>query len=361
MKKLVGLAAAGLFAAGAAQAGNLTVANSDITLYGGISAGLDYASTDLGVGVSNALAPAREDNFRLYNVAIGLMKQADPNNSPIGFNLSFAYFYVPTVVASPNVVNGAQLIKLGTTDTFKPWLGYLTIAPVEGLSIDAGLLWAKYGEAPVTILNPHINRGILFVHYNPVLFAGLRVNYSIEGLANVYVGYNQGGGLFQGTASGLGRNIEDAIEAGVSFNLDAFKVGLHMYDEATGKNFYTLSLRSEVAGAKAGVQIFLATEDDKIQNNTTDDSSWGAALFVQPQLTDTISVPVRIEYENTDAKTDDSIWTFTITPTWKPTTNTYARVEVAYTSWKNKFGKISDGTLNKDSRTIYALEIGYLF
>ena len=358
MKKVVGLAAAGLLAAGAAQAGNLTVANSDITLYGGISAGAEYTTTDLGLAVGAGTAQDREDKFRLYNVAIGLKKDADPNKSPIGFNLAFAYFYVPTVVASADTVNNNNLIALGTTNTFRPWLGYATIAPIEGLSIDAGLLWAKYGEAPVTILNPHINRGVLFVHYNPVLFAGLRVNYSVADLANVYVGYNQGGGLFQGNGF---RSVNDAIEAGVSVNIDTIKVGLHMYDEATGKNFYTLCVKSDFGGTKAGIQVSVATEDDKVQSPTTDDSSWGAALFVQPQITDTVSVPVRIEYENTDAKKDDDIWTFTITPTWKPTKNTFARVEVSYASWKNAFGKISDGTTGKDSRTVYALEIGYLF
>ncbi|HIE58381.1 MAG TPA: porin, partial [Hydrogenothermaceae bacterium] len=100
MKKLVGLAAAGLLTAGAVQAGNLTVANSDIVLYGGISAGAEYANTDLGA----INAQPRKLPFRLYNVAIGLMKKADANNSPIGFNLAFAYFYVPTVVASADTV-----------------------------------------------------------------------------------------------------------------------------------------------------------------------------------------------------------------------------------------------------------------
>jgi len=360
MKKLAGLAAAGLLALGTANAGSITAANSDIVFYGGISAGVDYTSQDLKIAVDNNLAQTRKDNFRLYNVALGLMKAADPDKSPIGFNLAFAYFYVPTVLASPNTVNNANLIALGTTKTFTPWLGYLTVAPVEGFSIDAGLLWAKYGEAPVTILNPHINRGALFVHYDPVLFAGLRANIDV-GAAKVYVGYNQGGGLFQGAASGLGRNITDAIEAGITADLGVAKAGFHIYDEMGGKNFYTLCLKSEVAGTNVGAQISIATEDDAIKDDTTDDSSWGIALYAQPALTETISLPIRVEYENTDAKVgDDTIWTFTITPTWKPTGNTFARVELAYTSWEGKFADINDGTA-EDSRTVLALEIGYLF
>ncbi|MDQ7055895.1 MAG: hypothetical protein Q9M89_05245 [Persephonella sp.] len=42
------------------------------------------------------------------------------------------------------------------------------------------------------------NRGALFAGLDPVLFAGARVNYD-AGVAKVYIGYNQGGGLRQGS------------------------------------------------------------------------------------------------------------------------------------------------------------------
>ncbi len=353
MKKVLGLAAAGLLAAGAAQAGTLTVANSDITLYGGVSAAYEYQNNDLVVGAS-----PREDQFRITSFAIGLKKDADPNKSPIGFNAAFASFAVPTVVASVDVVNSG-LIAYGNPNQFKPWLAYATIAPVEGLSIDAGLLWAKYGEAPLTILNPNINRGALFVYFNPVLFTGARINYD-AGVAKVYAGYNQGNGLFQG---GTYRSVNDAVELGATANLGIAKAGLHVYDEAGGYNFYTLCLKGDFGAAKAGVQISYATKDDKIKSATTDDNQFGIALNVDPSISEQIAVPIRIEYVNTDAKKDDTIWTFTVTPTWKPTKNTFARVELAYTSADAKlFGKVPNGTANtKDTRTVAAFEAGFLF
>ncbi|NPA12870.1 MAG: porin, partial [Aquificae bacterium] len=42
MKKAFSLAAAGLLVVSAAQAGTLKVANSDIVLYGGVSASYEY-------------------------------------------------------------------------------------------------------------------------------------------------------------------------------------------------------------------------------------------------------------------------------------------------------------------------------
>jgi len=46
MKKVVGLAAAGLLAVSAANAGQITVANTDITLFGGVSASYDIQNND---------------------------------------------------------------------------------------------------------------------------------------------------------------------------------------------------------------------------------------------------------------------------------------------------------------------------
>lgn len=69
MKKVMGLAAAGLLAAGVANAGSLTVANSDITLYGGVSAGYQYLTTEHSAG-----SLTNNDYFSVNNVIIGLKK-----------------------------------------------------------------------------------------------------------------------------------------------------------------------------------------------------------------------------------------------------------------------------------------------
>ncbi|WP_457642664.1 outer membrane beta-barrel protein [Persephonella sp.] len=390
MKKVLSLAAAGLLAAGAAQAGTLTVANSDITLYGGVSASYDWQSSDHIAGGSGF----NKDNFHVSTFAIGLMKKADAN-SPIGFNAAFASFQVPTVLASSRVVNTPPLIASGSTSTFAPWLAYVTIAPVEGLSIDAGLLWNKFGEAPLTILNRHYTRGILFTGH-PVLYAGARANYD-AGIAQVYVGYNQGGGLRQKdtviTAGRVGFNTKDAVEAGIVFNLSDFvgfgsKVSLHTYNEAKGRDLYVLCTKVDLGLVKAGLEFDYTTLDDEAdRSNATasraqfgpdsgaDSSAWGIALnldfdFLNAQIAN-VTVPIRIEYVDNGDSTDmwgsgiyltgkKSAWSFTITPTYKPTKNTFARVEASYISTDQKVFNDDKGS-EKDNRTVLAFEAGFLF
>ena len=372
MKKILGLAAAGLLAVSAANAGTLTVANSDIVLYGGVSASYDWQNTDLAAFDNN-------DRFHVSTFAIGLMKKADAN-SPIGFNAAFASFEVPTLIASSKVVNDNNLVKWGKTTDFKPWLAYVTIAPVEGLSIDAGLLWNQFGEAPLTVLNRTYTRGILFTGH-PVLYAGARASYDF-GIAKVYAGYNQGGGLRQGSGA-LDYNISDAWEAGIAFNLKDLigvggKVALHTYDEAEGRNLYVLCTSVDFGILESGIEVDYTTLDDAAKRPSSvnaDDSAWGVALNINIDLLDAqianVTFPIRIEYvDNGDS--DDALgsgiyltgkkgtWSFTITPTWKPTKNTFARVELGYVSTDQEIFQEDDGT-TKDSRTVAAFEAGFLF
>ncbi len=377
MKKILGLAAAGLLAVSAANAGNLTVANSDIVLYGGVSASYDWQSSDLVDFRTN-------DRFHVSTFAIGLTKKADVN-SPIGFNAAFASFAVPTLIASNKVVNDALL----DTAQFKPWLAYVTIAPVEGLSIDAGLLWNQFGEAPLTILNRNYTRGILFTGH-PVLYAGARASYDF-GIAKVYVGYNQGGGLRQ-DGKPFDFNISDAWEAGISFNLKDLvgvggKVALHTYDESEGRNLYVLCTSVDLGLIKTGIEVDYTTLDDAVKRDevgtanplgydaNADDSAWGIALNIDIDLLDAqianVTFPIRIEYVDNGDSDDvkgsgvyltgkNGTWSFTITPTWKPTKNTFARVELGYVSTDQEVFKEDDGS-TKDSRTVAAFEAGFLF
>jgi len=371
MKKVLSLAAAGLLTVSAAQAGTLTVANSDIVLYGGVSASYDWQNTDH--VVSNFDNDGNNDAFHVTTFAIGLMKKADAN-SPIGFNAAFASFEVPTLIASPKVINDKNLIAHGKTTDFKPWLAYVTIAPVEGLSIDAGLLWNKFGEAPLTILNRNYNRGILFTGH-PVVYAGARATYNL-GIAEVYAGYNQGGGLLQ-------QNVKDAWEAGISFNLKDLigiggKVGLHTYDEAEGRNLYVLCTHVDFGFIESGIEVDYTTLDDAAKRHPSknaDDSAWGVALNINIDLLDAqianVTFPIRIEYVDNGDSNDalgsgiyltgkKGAWSFTVTPTWKPTKNTFARVEAAYISTDQKVFEEDDGT-TKDNRLNLAFEAGFLF
>ncbi len=385
MKKVLGLAAAGLLAISTAQAGTITVANSDLTLYGAVSAGFETQDKELTVN-GNALSQTT-DTFRLYNVIIGLMKKANPN-SPIGFNVAFGQFEVPTVLTSSDGVNGAGLIELGTTnDNFKPWLATVDIVPIDGLKLSGGILWSKYGERPVTFLNPNISRGLMFVFFNPVVYTGARAEYTLNlpglGKVGVYAGYNQANGLRNVDAmlGGYYANIpspKDAYELGITgdFNLGAkIKYGLHYYDEAGGRNIWTLCLKSDLGIVKGGIQYSYASKDDVIKKNdgNTSNSYWGIGVNFNISLLDAaianVEIPMRVEYvkfdwNGGDNGTDkDKIWSFTITPTWKPTKNTFLRAEYTYTKADSKIfvdtGKANPST--DDTRNTYAIEAGFLF
>jgi len=93
MRKLVGLAAAGLLAVSTANAGNINVANTDMVLYGGVAA--DHLVDGGGFN---------KDGFAVTTFAVGLMK-APTVESPLGFNAAFASFDVPTLIASAKFVD----------------------------------------------------------------------------------------------------------------------------------------------------------------------------------------------------------------------------------------------------------------
>lgn len=375
MKKVVGLAAAGLFAVSAANAGQITVANTDITLFGGVSAAYNVQDND------HALRGAgfAKDGFSVNNVIVGLTKPAQDGG--IGFTAAFGSWEAPTVVASSDVVNGKNilgknLIGYDSSRTFKPWLAYATYKPVAGLTLDAGLLWSQFGEKPVTILNPHITRGVLFTA-NPVIMAGARGAYDF-GVAKVYVGTGKvGAQLMQPVYDLFGVTPKTYIEAGVTSNLKQVglpvDIGLHTYNEAGGRDIYALTAGTDLGIVSLGAEVdyFRADKALKaVQRNS--DSAWGAALCANVKPIAGIQIPVRVEYA--DAKKSlliptiadlaggqkNSVWTFTVTPTYNPTKNTFLRGEVSYVNSDKKIFTNDKGNL-KDSRTTGAVELGFLF
>jgi hypothetical protein len=403
MKKVVGLAAAGLLAVSAANAGQITVANTDITLFGGVSASYNAQNNDHAI----ANAGFSKDSFSVNNVIVGLTKPAQDGG--IGFTAAFGSWEAPTVVASSDVVNdkarnGANpLVGYGKTTDFKPWLAFVTYKPVAGLTLDAGLLWTNFGERPVTILNPHITRGVLFTA-NPVLLTGARGTYD-AGVAKVYVGagkagnYQLMGPVYYKSAivtALANHTYSNYIEAGITSNLKQFglpvDVGLHTYNENGNRDIYALTVGGDLGIVSLGLEVDYFKADDGLKKkwgNNTSSNAWGAALCANVKPVAGVQVPVRIEYaDNKDTilipaiaaarlaspnnpanySAAKKVWTFTITPTYNPTKNTFLRAEVSYAK---SSGNVSAGTSgflfinsNKDaktSRTTGAVELGFLF
>jgi hypothetical protein len=392
MKKVVGLAAAGLLAVSAANAGQITVANTDITLFGGVSASYNAQNNDHAI----ANAGFSKDSFSVNNVIVGLTKPAQDGG--IGFTAAFGSWEAPTVVASSDVVNGSNvtgknLVGYGKTTDFKPWLAFVTYKPVAGLTLDAGLLWTNFGERPVTILNPHITRGVLFTA-NPALLTGARGTYD-AGVAKVYVGAGKAGNYqLMGPVytQVLNKHYSNYIEAGITSNLKQFglpvDVGLHTYNENGNRDIYALTVGGDLGIVSLGLEVDYFKADDglkKIWNaatGATSSNAWGTALCANVKPVAGVQVPVRIEYaDNKDSilipvigtsglglGNAKKVWTFTITPTYNPTKNTFLRAEVSYAKSSGALRAGQDAWLfkdsngnNKTSRTTGAVELGFLF
>lgn len=403
MKKVVGLAAAGLLAVSSANAGQITVANTDLTVLGGVSAAYNVQNNDNqlnGGGFS-------KDSFSVNNFVIALAKPAEVGG--IGFVAAFGSWEAPTVVASSEVVNGKNILNKnlvgnGKTTDFKPWKAYVTYKPIQGLTLDAGLIWANFGEKPVTIFNPHITRGVLFTA-NPALFAGARATYD-AGIAKAYIGTGKvGAQLMQPVYADFNVTPKSYIEAGITGNLKQVglpvDVGLHTYNEAGGRDIYALTVGADYGIVTAGLEVdyFHADKNLRTLNGNLPapglpelgSSAWGTALCVKVKPVAGVQIPVRIEYaDNKDSLLipaiaigysavggalafpnqgyKDKVWTFTITPTYNPTKNTFIRAEVSYAKAKetniggNNYSLfINSKGETKSSRTTGAVELGFLF
>ncbi|WP_029521813.1 outer membrane beta-barrel protein [Persephonella sp. KM09-Lau-8] len=330
MKKALGLVAAGLLAAGAAQAGTLTVANSDIEMTGGVTAGYFYATN---IGNTN------NDYFRVPNFAIDLTSKV---NSVIGFTASFGRTEQATILDP----------KAGDNAEFGVDYAWVSIRPLEGLTVDAGLLTTNIGyELYHTYDNKNYIFGLVW-NAQPVTYPGARVTYSVMDGIDVYAEYNQDG--------------RDAFALGSLGSIAGFNYAISYYDYAASKNLVDVVLSTEVAGIELGTNIDYQWLDDSAKTPGNDDSAYGIALYASAKV-DVFEIPVRIEYVNDGTSgiysvAGDDAWTFTITPTWKPTKNTFLRAEFSYISTDKKGFPDDDGNDDKkDNRTVMGVEAGFVF
>lgn len=285
------------------------------------------------------------------------------------------------------------------------------------MTLDAGSLGTNFGERPVTILNPHITRGVLFTA-NPVLLTGARGTYD-AGVAKVYVGAGKAGnyqlmgpvykdGIVNLNGYTFKNKYSNYIEAGVTSNLKQFglpvDVGLHTYNENGNRDIYALTVGGDLGIVSLGLEVDYFKADDGLKkawnkfltdvigsSYSASSNAWGAALCANVKPVAGVQVPVRIEYaDNKDTiliptiaaatlvKPNNSgtttyaaakkVWTFTITPTYNPTKNTFLRAEISYAKASgNAFNGtsgylfVNDKGEAKTSRTTGAVELGFLF
>jgi hypothetical protein len=367
MKKLIAIVAvfSAVFAVNA-NAANLTVANTDLTLAGGISASYNYVSDR-----------DDADNFTVDSAIVHLFK--DPTmDSRLGGHLAFGGYKV-------KLVTGQEVDPTIGGDNYRPWLAYGSYMPVENLTVDAGLLWHKFGDAPPSILNTHVTRPVAFLA-QPVAFAGGRVSYD-AGIANFYAGYNDGSALDHvgipdptdpaneiGDVVNFGSKAgnEYAYEVGASAKVaDMFDVAVNYfnYDEGYDTINASVGIEIEKFHAKVEANFVSADEDNMLATSlgtltADDDTATTYLVYASYQFTDTFKLPVRVEFVDDN---DSFIylydgWNVTITPTYNPTPNSFIRLEGVYASDDDDMFADDDGVpYEEDTRTSVILEFGFLF
>ena len=329
MKKTLGyLAVAGLVAT--ANAGSINVANFDIELSGGIIAGYFYQNN---VGTNN------KDSFQIPTAAVDLKSEAKPIGFTVGIGVTDQRTLINPVPENKNV-------------EFE--YGWVTLKPVENLTIDAGKLLTNIGYE---LFHQYENKNHFFgVVWNaqPVAYAGARATYTVMDGLDVYAEYSQNA-----------LDASDAFAFGVLGSLDNISYAVSYFDEAGGKNIVDIVASTDLYSFEVGVNFDYIKLDDSAKVAGQDDSGWGLAVYASTKIAEEIEIPVRVEYANdgtSDIYTDAGkyVWTFTVSPTYKPTKNTFARVELGYIKTDTKGFLDSNGT-KKNNRFLAGAEVGFVF
>lgn len=330
------------------QAGQITVPNTDITVSGAVSTGYFYSKN---TGSSN------QDAFNVSNFLVGI--GSDAKNGSIGFSAGFGTVLLPTVYDGGLTSNKAVLSK-----NFGLIYGYLTYKPVSNVVLDAGLLPTNIGyELATSFTNPNITYGAVW-YSQPFIYPAARVTYQI-GDIKFYGEVSKDRGIVDGSPS---LPTTGAYGVGSIGSIYGFDYAVSYYDYTAYKNLVDVVISKEVyPNLKLGLNFDYQWLDDTTKVAGKDDNGYGVALYIIPQF-ENLSIPARIEYVNDGSKGKESgiysnvskAYTFTVTPTYKPTKNSYIRVETSYFKADNKI--FADKNSNpKSGKASAAVELGFLF
>lgn len=334
-----GALAAGMAAlATAAEAGSISLAGQDITLGGGTTGGYFYA-TDTG--------SKKQDTIVVSDFITELSSEAKPGG--VGFTAGLG------VLTEPSVYND----ELGGTGSYMFQYGWLSLKPVDNLEIDAGQLATNVGyEVAPTYANSNINLGLVW-YGQPIYYPGIRATYSM-GDMSVYaeVNKNTSYGAKTGAAIGASGKI-GGVDALFSYFTNAGKVSIADF-----------ILSKTVGGVDLAVNADYQMKAEAVKTAGTDDAAYGIAFYATVPVMDKVTLPLRVEYVDDGtsglyglggAGASNSAISFTVTPTYHFTDNTFVRAELAYVSTDKKGVFFDDKGNPTDSNTSVAVQTGYLF
>ncbi len=311
----------------AAFAGTIA-STADIKLAGGMTAGYFYTSN---TGSDN------NDNYQVSDFVVELSGDATEG---VGFVGAFG------TLAAITILDGG----VGNSPySYGLQYGWLTVAPVEGLSIEAGKLATKVGyEVAPSYGNQYATIAALWGG-QPVYYPGLRVNFDAGGM----------GFYAEANDDALG-SADSAWAVGTNGSVGPMDYAVSYYTYDGYK-----SLVDVIVSGKIGNIPVAANFDyhmlDEAPVAGGDDTAFGIALYATPSLSDRITVPVRVEFLS-DGDSGvfgvDSATTLTITPTYNFSGNTFVRAELSYVSSDNRIFADENGA-SEDTKTSFALQAGY--
>jgi len=351
MKKLAVLSGA-ILSVAVANAGQITVANSDIKVDGALTTGY-FASNNTG--------SSNHDSFKVSNFILGL--SSDAKDGGIGFNVGFGTVLLPTVydgglydISGKPVDNKAIINK-----SFGPIYAVLSYKPISGLTLDAGLLTTNIGyELATSFTNPNITYGAVW-SAQPFIYPGARITYAV-GDIKFYVEASKDKGYSDGNTS---LPTSGAYAVGSLGTLYGVNYAISYYDYTAYKNLVDIVLSKSINdNLDVGINFDYQWLDSKAKVSGNDSKGYGVAGYIIPKFGN-FSLPVRIEYVNDGSSSiyisnASKAWTITATPTFRPTKNTYVRAEVSYVNSDEKIFIDNSGN-PKDTKVSAAAEFGFLF
>jgi hypothetical protein len=359
-KRFLAVAVAGAFATpfAASQAGTVTTLTlPDIKVSGGITAAYVHTSENL---ATNPGIRSNQDAFEVNDALIDL--KADAKTGGVGFDLGIG------ALAGSSLAHRQELNPIGNLSTggvssaeggVAVQYGYVTVVPVDGLKLDAGLVPTNIGsEVAPSYANANILRGLIW-SAQPVYYTAARATYSVGGL-NLYAEANKHAfSPFTGTAAG---NTGDAF--GVSGSFAHVNVAYTYFNLSNQGTMHDLLANTTVGSLQLGGEFHYMTKDDATKTPNTDDNAWALGLYATFPLADKFTLPARLEYVNDGtsglyglggAGVDNKAWTLTVTPTYNFTDATFLRAEVAYVKTDKKGPYVdSDGNTKDNALTIGA-------
>lgn len=337
-KNLISLAIAGAVAAPlAAQAGSLTVANQDITLSGGLTGAYVYNSD------------TKRDAYTVSDALIDLTSAAKTGG--MGFNLG-----VGTLAGNSLASSTSPLTAIGGGGNTSVQYGWVSILPMDGLKVDAGLLATNVGyELVPSYSNANILHGVLW-NAQPAYYTGARATYSMNGMS-FYAEANKN----NGTGSAVGAS-------GSFGNVNA---SLNIFSTVNKVSIVDIIASTKVGTTTVAANIDYLSKAKAAKTAGTDDNAYGIALYATIPVSDKASVPVRLEYVSDgtsglyglgSAGNSNTGITFTVTPTYHLSNSTFVRAELAYASTdKTTAAYIDDKGASTDSNLSLAFQGGLLF